>query len=74
MYVHDAGGRGARAEIYVVEGVVPEVVEGVIHDLVGDRERAAAAVPVAVEDGRDHPRSPQAPGGVLAPLLALSRL
>ena len=58
--------------VYVVEGVVPEVVEGVVHDPGRDGERRAPAglVALAVEDGGGHPGSPEAPGRVLAPLLA----
>jgi hypothetical protein len=64
----------ARAEIYVVERIVPHVLEGVVHDPVRDSERRARSVPVAVEDSRKHPGSPQAAGCVLAALLAWFRL
>jgi hypothetical protein len=63
-------------EVYVIEGVVPEVMEGVVHDLRRDGEGGAATglVTLAVEDCGGHPRGPQTTGGVLAPRLAFLRL
>jgi hypothetical protein len=76
LHVDDARRRAARAHVDVVERVVPEVMEGVVHHPVRDRQRrgSASSATIAVEDRRDHPRGPQAPGCVLAALGALFRL
>src|SRR5215212_4062709 len=76
LHIHDAN-RGVvlTAEFQVVERVVADVLEGVVHHLRRDREHGASdSATVAVEDSRHHTLRPQAPGIVLATALALSRL
>ena len=69
LRVHHTGRRAAVGGGQVVEGVIPEVLKGVIHDLRRDRDRGATArlFAFAVQDGGDHPGNSQTPGVVLAP-------
>src|SRR5215210_2088665 len=76
VHVHDPGRETIpAADRQVVERVVAEVLEGVVHHLSRDREHLIAVVaPVAVEHGRRHALRPQAPGVVFAPALSLFSL